>query len=120
MIVTSCSLLLPFCSVCAHFLPTFCPRDLSQIKIAGADDPVFEAESEEQVRELVESFGEITDTSGLPVDAMLNAVAEYPKSHGFFAEVLTLMSSMPVDADSGLVKPADVSSHAIRRCLCDF
>ena len=82
------------------------PRDT--IRIAGADDPVFEAESEEQVRELVESFGEITDTSGLPVDAMLNAVAEYPKSHGFFAEVLTLMSSMPMDAESGLVKPADV------------
>lgn len=81
------------------------PRET--IKIAGADDPVFEAESEAEVREMVESFGEIGDTAGLPVEPMLEAVAEY-SSNGFFAEVLRLMGTMPMDTDSGLIKPADV------------
>lgn len=82
------------------------PRET--IKIAGADDPVFEAESEAEVREMVESFGEIGDTAGLPVEPMLDAVLSHPKAHGFFAEVLGLMGGMPMDADSGLIKPADV------------
>lgn len=82
------------------------PRET--IKIAGADDPVFQAEDEAEVREMVESFGEIGDTAGLPVAPMLDAVLSHPLSHGFFAEVLGLMGSMPMDPDSGLIKPEDV------------
>lgn len=102
------------------------PRET--IKIAGADDPVFEAESEAEVREMVESFGEIGDTAGLPVEPMLDAVLSHAQAHGFFAEVLGLMGSMPMDAASGLIKPADVEmlvemlnefkTHAVMEQAC--
>lgn len=55
-------------------------------RIVCSDDPVFEAE--EDVRDKVESFGEVGDTGALKVSAMLDAVVGNPKCTAFLAEVL--------------------------------
>ena len=41
---------------------------------------------------------------------MLDAVVSHPKCHSFFAEVLSLMGSMPADEQSGLINSEDIET----------
>ena len=41
---------------------------------------------------------------------MLDAVVSHPKCHSFFAEVLSLMASMPADEQSGLIISDDIET----------
>ena len=41
---------------------------------------------------------------------MLDAVVSHPKCHSFFAEVLSLMASMPADEQSGLINSDDIET----------
>eukprot|EP01048_Picozoa_sp_COSAG05_P021742 COSAG05_NODE_4098_length_1675_cov_39.680947_1_plen_514_part_10 len=81
---------------------------LETVKIATMEDPIFEGEAEESLRDQVEAFGTIGDTGGLKVTPMLDAVVSFPRCRGFFNEVLGLVSNMPADAQAGLIEAADM------------